>query len=214
MMRKLAFVLPVILLAGCSDDGSDTATPTEPTVASTDVAPVPTTTEPASAGSIEEAFSFADDALCEWVSEAEVAEFVSEAYSRSGIEWERTVSAVDPVGSAWDLPGSDYCRWEPTGGGHVIARGLTTSDFGPVIDYSEWDQQSVLPTVSGHPGVPDGTIAASAAFGRYGFWLEGSNEVLGLEVVLEGGIPPNSEQQEEMLFVVANGFLTELGWTP
>jgi hypothetical protein len=158
-------------------------------------------------------FSFADNDLCEWVSETQVAEFVSEAYSRSGIEWDGSVSAVDPVGSAWAPPGGDYCRWEPTGGGHVIARGLTPSDFGPVSDYSEWDQESLMPAVSGHPGVPEGTIAANAAFGRYGFWLEGSDEVLGLEVSLEGGDVTDWEQQEMMLFLIADGFLTEMGWT-
>ena len=70
-----------------------------------------------------------------------------------------------------------------------------------------------MPAVSGHPGVPEGTIAANAAFGRYGFWLEGSDEVLGLEVSLEGGDVTDWEQQEMMLFLIADGFLTEMGWT-
>ena len=162
----------------------------------------------------QDVFSFADNDLCEWVSEAEVARFVGEAYSRSGIEWDGSVAAAEPFGSAWDLPGSHYCRWEPTGGGYVIARSLAASQFGPVFDYSVWDQGTVLPAVSGHPGVADGIIAASAAFGRYGFWLEGSDEALGLEVVLEGGDATSWGQQEEMLFLIANGFLAEMGWTP
>ena len=156
-------------------------------------------------------FSFADNDLCEWVSETEVTRFVSEAYSGSGIEWDGSVSAVEPVGSAWDLPGTDYCRWETIEGGHVIARGLAPSDFGPVSDYSEWDQESMMPAVSGHPEVPEGIIAANAAFGRYGFWVERSDEALGLEVVFDG--VDDWEQEEMMLFAIADSFLAEMGWT-
>ena len=152
-----------------------------------------------------EVFSFMTDDLCGWISEAEVAEFVREAYAQSGVDWNRGVAAAEPDGSAWDLPGRDYCRWVPTGGGYVIARGLDPSFFNHE---------------SGHPDLADGVIAADAAFGRYGFWLEGTDEVLGLEAVLEqvaeDPLEPDGidwAQQQRMLFHIANSFLTEMGWT-
>lgn len=162
-----------------------------------------------------EVFRFADDDLCEWISEDEVTEFVREAYALSGIDWEGDVAAAEPSGSAWDLPGGDYCTWIPTGGGHVIARGLTPSQFSPPNDYSEADYDAVTHgSVSGHPDFPDGIIAAGAAFGRYGFWLEDSDEVLGLEVLLDESDSGDWSQQEKMLFHIANSFLAEMGWAP
>jgi hypothetical protein len=74
-------------------------------------------------------FTFAEDDLCEWVSEDEVTSFVRAAYDESGVEWDGTLTAVRQQGSAWDLGGS-YCRWEPAGGGWVIARGLTQPTSG------------------------------------------------------------------------------------
>ena len=173
-----------------------------------------------------EVFSFMTDDLCGWISEAEVAEFVREAYAQSGVEWNGGVAAAEPDGSAWDLPGRDYCRWVPTGGGYVIARGLDPSMFfDPVEEFSEIaDEVGSLGfagfAVSGHPDLADGVIAANAAFGRYGFWLEGTDEVLGLEAVLEqvaeDPLEPDGidwAQQQRMLFHIANSFLTEMGWT-
>jgi hypothetical protein len=156
-----------------------------------------------------DAFTFAEDDLCEWVTEADVTSYVTEAFAESDMEWDARAVAVEPHGSTWDLP-NDYCRWDLTGSGYVIARGLTPSAFSPVLSWSE--------------AFGDGIIAGGAAYGRHGFWLEGSDEALGLEVAFpEGsglsggsGLPPGSGRlsSSEDLFVVANGFLEEMRWAP
>ncbi len=76
-MRHLLLLLVVLWVAGCSFVSSG------------------------------EVFSFADHDLCERVSEDEVASFVSEAYDKLGVEWDGSVVAVPPDGSAWDVSG-DY----------------------------------------------------------------------------------------------------------
>ncbi|MDH3539405.1 MAG: hypothetical protein OEP52_05370 [Acidimicrobiia bacterium] len=140
------------------------------------------------------------------------------AYDESGVEWDGTLTAVRQQGSAWDLDGS-YCRWEPAGGGWVIARGLTPAHFGGgTLDYSEADDPLRSPgygPVSGHPDFADDVIVANAAFGRLGFWLQGSDEALGLEVHLPVGESDDDRASpERMLSDLANSFLNEMGWTP
>ena len=165
-----------------------------------------------------EVFTFAEADLCAWVSEDDVASFVSAAYEKSGVEWDGTAVAVPPRESAWDLSG-DYCQWEPTGGGYVIARGLASASFGRGSGIA----------VSGYPEFDDNIIVGNAGFARYGFWVEGSDEVLGIEVSLPVGQPPPPRlslpgsdttasdeywaPQETMLFSVANSFLDTMGWT-
>jgi hypothetical protein len=206
----------VMVLTGNSEpDVIETPQPSPPTT----VLPPPESQNPN-----PDVFTFAEDNLCEWVSEEKVTSFVRSAYALSGFAWDGSVVAAAPEGSAWDLPGRDYCRWEPAGGGYVIARGLTPAQFGGLVEYSEIADRSgvLLDAVSGHPDIADGVIAASAAFGRYGFWLQGSDEVLGLEVVLMDSLtsPENGAdgidwlQQEKMLFHVANSFLRWMNWVP
>jgi len=134
------------------------------------------------------------------------------------VGWSGTVVGAAPTGSAWDLPGDDYCRWEPTGGGYIIARGLTPAQFGQLpreFSQAALSNGILLDTVRGHPDVPDDVIAAHAAFGRYGFWLEGSEEVLGLEVLLaDPADDVDWPEQEKMLFRVANSFLRDMNWVP
>lgn len=171
-----------------------------------------------SSGSSGEAFSFTEDDLCEWVSEDDVASFVTEAYEKSGVEWDGTAVAVSPGGSTWDLSG-DYCRWEPTGGGYVIARGVPSVHYGrAVTEFSEAGERvyrSLDGPVSGHPDLDDGVIVGNAAFGRYGFWMQGSDDALGIEMSLPDGVSDGDwAQQETMLFSAANSFLHKMGWTP
>lgn len=167
-----------------------------------------------------EAFAFAKDDLCEWVSEDEVASFVSEAYEKSGVEWDGTAVTVPSQGSVWDMSGY-YCQWEPTGGGYVIARGLASSSFGgeatefPGTEGGDYD--SLSGPVFGHPDFGDNIIVGNAAFGRYGFWLSGSDDALGIEMYLPMGVSDidiDWAQQETMLFSLANRFLNKMGWTP
>ena len=158
-------------------------------------------------------FTFAEDDLCDWVSEDEVTSFVRDAYAQSGIEWDGSVVAAEPGASAWDLPDSDYCQWEPSDGGHVIARGFPPSQFlGGIIEFPTLNETTPIGNYSEHPSVADYVIVGNAAFGRFGFWLEDSDEKLGLEVAFREGT--TDEDWENMLFDVANSFLSEMGWIP
>jgi len=223
MVRKLAFIVPVILLAGCSDDASDTASPTEPTVTSTEVTPVPITTEPASAGSIEEAFSFADDDLCDWVPEAEVAEWVAAEF-----DWDATATEVQTIDSAdgceWTLASadgedlvvavSDASPWQDFGGNSYdfnarMAEAGVTEYLPPrgSVEIGAW--------VVGHPAVSDGVVVHNGGFGQFAFgvppgpWLQVSLSNLSDEAWDEGLA---YEQYEGHYFAVADRFLQALDW--
>ena len=162
-------------------------------------------------------FTFAESDLCDRLSAEQVATFVRAGYSLVGVEWDGDAVAVAPAGSAWDLPG-DYCRWDLTGGGYLIARGLDPSQFGRPILYSQMDEDDSLLSagaVLGYPHAPAGFISANAAFGRYGFWLPGTDEALGLEMSLGGGWSDAGlgwARYERMLFYVASDLLAEIGW--
>jgi hypothetical protein len=184
-------------------------------------APTTVTPTPESQNPSRGVFTFAEDNLCGWVSEDEVTAFVRGAYAQAGVDWNGSVVAAVPEGSAWYLPSRDYCRWETTGGGYIIARGLNPSQFEDPIEYSAIAHEYGIGfgAVSGHPDLAEGVIAANAAFGRLGFWLQGSDEVLGLEVVLGGDgaaydIEVGPAQSQRMLFHLANSFLREMNWVP
>lgn len=164
----------------------------------------------------EDAFSFAEDDLCGLLTDDEVETIVREAYAAVGIDWDGTVQAVAPSGSAWDLPGQEYCRWDPTGGDYVIARHLASSQFDLPDAFSELDpgEGIAFRTVYGHPDLDEDVIAGGAAFGRYGFWMQGSDDVLGLEAVLRNGADTiDWAEQEKMLVHIAGDFLDRMGWT-
>ena len=137
MRWVLVVLLAVVMVAvGCSGDDDDAATPTT-TASATTAAPsvteaatttsvqemeVSTTTVP-SAEVVEGAFTFADDDLCEWVSEDEVAEFVAAEF-----EWDGTAvfegAAADRYRSAGEPEDPDSCQWTLTS---------TAGDVGDVL---------------------------------------------------------------------------------
>ncbi len=70
-------------------------------------------------------------------------------------------------------------------------------------------------TVTDHPDFDDEVMIGNHAFGRYGFWTSASDVQLGLWVNLGRDIDLDEDQRWEIpLFVVANGFLKDLAWTP
>lgn len=182
-VRALMFGLLVVAMVavGCSGDDDDAATPTT-TAPATTVAPsvteaattttttttsvqeteVSTTTVP-SAEVVEGAFTFADDDLCEWVSEDEVAEFVAAEY-----EWDGT-AVLEGAGGTED---ADSCQWILTStagddAGSVWAGNATSTsdnDFSKrhIADFDAEVGSGYVreggSAVSGHPSLSDGVV--------------------------------------------------------
>jgi hypothetical protein len=177
--------------------------------------------------------SFADDDLCEWVTEAEVAEFVAAEF-----DWDGTATEVEAV----DDP-TVACRWElssadGTGGSVLVIDGGQSEDFdGNRFDYDAMMKaQGVLDYqgpvcvgdfVVGHPALSDGAVVSNWGFGQFAFGTPSVTEwlLLYLDVpgrtsaedwtscegsITTGGVA--SEDYEPRYFAVADHFLRELGW--
>jgi hypothetical protein len=218
MMPRLALVVSVIFLAGCSDDASDEATPTGTTAASAEVTTVPTTTAPASAEPIEEAFSFADDDLCEWVTDEDVAEMLADVF-----DWSGTLTEQPKPTSRSGEPEADNCHWvlSGNGDGHVAVYDagqwetfggapfdLATAD---IVAYSEGDPDSVElgAAVSGHPALSDGVVVYNGAFGQYAFWVPPRQEYLAFSLAVPG---VSDVFEGDRFFMVADQLVHALGW--
>ena len=241
-VRALMFGLLVVamVVAGCGDDddtasdaGSTTVAPaatvTEDATTTTSVQEmeVSTTTVP-SAEVIEGAFTFADDDLCEWVSEDEVAEFVAAEF-----EWDGTAvfegAAADRYRAAGEPEDPDSCHWTLTSTagdvGDVLAgnasitwvdtsgdarhyREMEVDDFDEEVGYVE-----IGSAVSGHPSLSDGVVVYNGAWGRYVFWVPPIDQYLSMfRPFSSDGDDGDWAEDEARFFGVADRFVQELGW--
>ena len=215
MRWVLVVLLAVVMVAaGCSsdDDAAEDATTTT-TVEETEVQ---TTTVPPAEVS-EAAFTFADDDLCVWVSEDEVAEFVAAEF-----EWDGTAVLHEVPQENEDID----CEWilTSTAGdvGDVTAGNAGTwkdgaYDFGAleVVDFDEeLEFTSPGSAASGHPSLSDGVVVHNGAFGQYAFWVPPSDEYLSLSMGFEDDVEPVLVEGDfqARLFGVADRFVQELGW--
>lgn len=160
-----------------------------------------------------ETFTFADDDLCEWVSEVEVAEFVAAEF-----DWDGTavVATVEP----------DLCEWTlsnaPGDTGSVTAGNAATTwrDFdGAPYDFSQLEvididgevgTLEIGAVVSGHPSLSDGVVVHNGGFGQFAFWVPSHGEYLSLAVSVDDGFW--DQDHEARFFSVADLFMQELGW--
>jgi hypothetical protein len=166
-------------------------------------------------------FSFADDDLCEWVTEAEVAEFVAAEF-----DWDGTATEVEGVADFW-------CRWElssadGTSGSVTVSDGGQLLDFdGNRFDYdATMEAQGVLDYtkgsdtigefVAGHPSLSDGAVVFNGGFGQFMFGVPPSTEWIQLWIELGDLLPARTrddwDSYELRFFAVADHFLQELGW--
>ena len=176
-----------------------------------------------SGGDDSEAFAFADDDLCEWVSADEVAAFFASAY-----EWEATAEAINTSDA-----GPDECWWRLTNANsddEYVDVGAGNADPGGLLPYDEVTEYEGGPvrapggTVSGHPALSDGVVVQSAGWGVYSFWVPPGTEHLSLlaswhagdgEVVtgVDSAIDEQVRIEEQnRFFSFADQFLNELGW--
>ncbi len=236
-MKHRPFVLLATLvfaMAACS--GSDDATTTTgdqtTEVATTSPATIATTTVPDTTVSATseaqdsqaDVFSFADDDLCEWVSEAEIAEWVAAEFDLDGTASEvGTTDAV--VACEWTIESTDGEEAVVTAGDAALWRGFDgdiydftarMADAG-VIEYPP-PQGSVEigGWVVGHPAVSDDVVVHNGGFGRFAFgvppgpWLQVSIYTEDGDENWDKGVA--YEEYEAHYFALVDRFLRELGW--
>jgi hypothetical protein len=212
--RPLVLVCCVTFaFAGCSDDSSDSTATTEST------SPGSATTSQVTIVQEPDAFTFAEDDLCDWITADEIAGFFASEFEREG-----TAELVDSADA-----GPDKCWWRLTIAGEdgYFEIGAGNADPGVLLPYEEIDEYdggTVTGTVSGHPALSDGVIVQSAGWGFYSFWVPPRDEYLSLflnrhsgdspEVV---GIDSSPDEQtrveaQRRFFAFADQLLQELGW--
>ncbi len=167
----------------------------------------------------DDVFVFGEDDLCEWVTEDEVTGFARDAYAAVGIDWtgSATLSREHWVESNYEFE----CEWSlprqgPTGSINVYTVPVSLSRGG-LIAYEDLTDPFIPigGTVTEHPDFDNHVMINNHAFGRYGFWTPASDTQLVLSVNLGRDIDLDEDEQwETPLFVVANGFLKDMAWTP
>lgn len=179
-------------------------------------------------GNGDDVFSFADDDLCEWVSEDEVAEWVA-----SEFDWRGTASAARTGGAAddgaceWHLSSTEEGRESSWVGVEDAAQWRDFDenpyDFGArmtqsgVTAYPPPDGHVEIGAwVIGHPSLTEGVVVHNGGFGMYAFgvppgpYLQVSTLLYDSEDWDEGAAIADYEAR---FFAVADHFLQELGWS-
>ena len=221
-----ALVFAMVSCSGSDDDDATTADtqttdteavtgtvattpPTEATTAFENNTTTPTTSD-GPTGQVE-AFSFAADDLCEWVTQEEIAGFIAAAFDWDGTLVEQPTQGPD--NSAWELVGNgsggvsvyDAGQWETFGGNPV--------DWGAedIVEFSDDDPDYVEigATVSGHPALSDGVVVHNGAFGQYAFWVPPRPEYLAFSLDVPG---VDNMFEADRFFMVADQIIRELGW--
>ena len=235
-----ALVFATVACTGSDDDAATTATNTETSEVATTTpdtlatTTVPDTTVPATTESDStvpdttmsvtseapetsvDVFSFADDDLCEWVTEEEVAGFVAAAF-----DWDGTVTQSPP-----DAPpgGPMTCEWQLTADGDptgmLVATEARWETFGgspydlaalDVVDFDDADPEDIeRAAVSGHPALSEGVLVTADGWGQYAFWVPPREQYLALMMSVPG--EELSYPIDDRVFIVADQFLRELGW--
>jgi hypothetical protein len=167
-----------------------------------------------------DAFSFADDELCEWITTDEIAEFFASEY-----EWEGTAELVNTADA-----GPDECWWRLSAAGKDDYFEVSAGNAGVVLPYEEIVEYEggTVPapggTVSGHPALSKGVVVQSGGWGTYAFWVPPRDEYLSLlmnshsgdsQMVVGVDSSPDEQgrvQAQQRFFAFADQLLQELGW--
>lgn len=213
--RAAVLMCSVILaFAGCSDDSSDSTATTESALPGSTTA-----TSHVIGVQLADAFTFAEDDLCDWITADEIAGFFASEY-----DWEGTAELVNTADT-----GPDECRWRLTIAGEddYFEVSAGNADPGVLVPYEEiveYDGGTVGGTVSGHPALSDDVIVQSAGWGVYSFWVPPRDEYLSLLMNLHSGDSPEvvgvdsspdkqvRVEAQHRFFAFADQLLQELGW--
>ena len=163
-------------------------------------------------GDDSDAFTFADDELCDWLTADEIAGFFASVY-----EWDGTAELVYTEDA-----GPDECFWRlaTAGGNGFIEIGAGNADPGllPYEEVVEYDGGSVPApggTVTGHPALSEDVVVQSAGWGAYSFWVPPRDEYLSLfanRASSDGTGPRVGVEDQDRFFAFADQLLQELGW--
>ena len=200
----------VFAMVACSSS-DDAATTTDMQTTDTTEATVPATS--GTQANPVDVFSFADDDLCEWVTEEEIAGFIATAF-----DWNGSVNQI------LSSPSSVNCEWRLIGGEEVVTGSIYAYDAptelqtaeGEPYDFAALDVVNFSPdvrqsaAVSGHPNLSDGVVAYDYGWGTYVFWVPPRDEYLALQFPLISGA--SEFWADASYFMVADQFLHELGW--
>lgn len=158
-------------------------------------------TSAAMATTPERPFSFADDDLCEWITEVEIAEMVSAVYG-----WDGAATQVEPYEFA--------CRWELTGDEEVPPLvGIAESDRSdaPIRQWADDPSFSIgRDVVVGHPDMTEGAGFVLGAFGDFAVGVPEDGRFVQLFVTM----PEDTIVDDWMTDTIRLGdlVLRELGW--
>ena len=163
-------------------------------------------------GAPAEVFSFADDDLCEWVTQEEVAGFIAESFDWNGTviqsppdapsscEWRLTGNAGERLTIAYDAE-----QWQAWEGGAFEFAALD------IVDFSDEDPRAIEgAAVSGHPALSDGVLVTADGWAQFAFWVPPRHQYLALMISVPG--EELSYPIDDRVFMVADLFLHELAW--
>lgn len=190
-MRQVAHglcaVMVVAAVAGCDGNGDETAVTTE---------------VPATAAVM--AFDPQSDDLCRWVTGVEIVEFMNAA----GANVEGPATVTEP--NLEDATGWN-CAWTLVSGEEIHLGAVSYSTVRPEIaDNYEGPGQVMDPAgapVLGHPDLSDGVVVENRAFGRFSFYVPGTDHQLNVLIVDD-----YSQAYETVVMGTAEAVLGELGW--
>lgn len=146
-------------------------------------------------------FSFADDELCEWITEQEIVEIVSAVY-----DWDGGATQVEPYEFA--------CRWELTGDEEVPPLvGIAESDRSdaPIRQWADEPSFSIgRDVVVGHPDMTEGAGFVLGAFGDFAVGVPEDGRFVQLFVMM----PEDTIVDDWVTDTIRLGdlVLSELGW--
>jgi len=214
-------------IAACSDESTEpeatTDASTPATVGETSPGPSETTLDssrPTPTGTVD-VFSFAEDDLCEWVSGADVAEWIAAEFDVDGTATE--VATDREASCAWTLVSADADFGIVRADDAALWRGFSGSVYdldeamanAGVTQYPTTDGDvGIGAFVVGHPAVSEGVVVHYGGFGQFAFgvppgpWLQVSFESDRLDDDLD------PDEYEARYFAVADRFLQALGWVP
>lgn len=159
-------------------------------------------TSAAMATTPERPFSFADDDLCEWITEVEIAAMVAAVY-----DWSGEATLVPPLDMA--------CRWELTGDDELPPFvGITEVDHGedrtrPWAEDETFSIDDVV--VVGHPELSEGAGYYIGLFGYFAVGVPEDGRYVGLSVMM----PADTVLLEDWatgMIRIGDLVLRELGW--
>lgn len=199
-----------LLVAACSSDGTESTSDDQSAVQDR------TPEQDDEATEVDGVFSFAEDDLCEWISEDTLTGFVAGEFDWDGV----AVEVAAPPEQADDEPrGRVACQWELTepSAGYVTIFAPTALEVGGgLANYDDVAGFIVDQPVLGHPALSEGVAYIQEGWSRPAFGVPAANAYFILGDSAPGLYPSEDraaqEDYWESWYVIADEIIAELGW--